>query len=119
MNEQDMTAPVTRGELKQELAQLKAELKAELKIDLDRALVDVVRKPDLDRALADVVRRPELEAWGKWLSAELAQHVTAMTEALRAEFRVGDDQYKDLPARVSRLETAVFTPKPARRRRSS
>jgi hypothetical protein len=106
MNENDMTAPVTRGELKQELA----ELKAELKVDLDQALVDVVRKPDLDRAL---------DAWGTRLSVELAQHVNAMTESLRAEFRGIDDQYKDLPARVSKLENAVFTPKPARRRRSS
>jgi hypothetical protein len=59
------------------------------------------------------------------LRADLGRDIVASEERLRAEFRVLDDRYDDLPkrvanleqlpARVSRLESAVFPPKRKRR----
>ncbi|HTL37431.1 MAG TPA: hypothetical protein VL326_30060 [Kofleriaceae bacterium] len=45
-----------------------------------------------------------------WLAA-----VGVSREESKAELRGIDDQYKSLPARVERLEDAVFKPKPKRR----
>ncbi|TMQ04128.1 MAG: hypothetical protein E6J90_25845 [Deltaproteobacteria bacterium] len=44
----------------------------------------------------------------KQLSAELASHAKALHETMRRDISIVDDQYKDLPGRVKRLEVAVF-----------
>jgi len=49
------------------------------------------------------------------LLAELGQHTRAAAEANRADLRVVDDQYRDLPPRVTKLEETVFAPKPKKR----
>ncbi|MEP6861129.1 MAG: hypothetical protein ABJE66_10935 [Deltaproteobacteria bacterium] len=42
-----------------------------------------------------------------------------VVEENRSWFRAIDDQYKDLPERVHKLEQAVFPPPPRARRRKS
>ncbi|HSR97051.1 MAG TPA: hypothetical protein VLM79_08385 [Kofleriaceae bacterium] len=137
VNTMDMSAPVTRGELREELdrafeqrlaplatkaelAQLatKAELaqfatKADLaqfatKADLER----LVTKDDLEKRLEPLVTKEffetRLEAMESKLSAELAKHVKAIEETFQKQVSTFDDKYKELPGRVERLEGAVF-----------
>ena len=42
--------------------------------------------------------------------AELARHTRAIQESLSMQISVICDKYADLPARMSRLEAAVFPP---------
>ena len=50
------------------------------------------------------------------LLAELARHTSAIHEAMRTEIKASFEPLADLPGRVSRLETAVFGPRPGARR---
>jgi hypothetical protein len=47
---------------------------------------------------------------------ELARHTSAIHEAMRTEIRACFEPLADLPARMSRVEAAVFGPKPGARR---
>ena len=40
------------------------------------------------------------------------RHATALCESLATRIVASDEKYADLPKRVSRLEAAVFAPKP-------
>jgi len=102
----NVSAPVTRSELKEELKQLRSELAS--KAELQQA------------ALA---ARADLEIWGGALRAhidrglqqlqiDLARHASALHESMATMIRGFDDRYVDLPGRVGRLESAVFAPKP-------
>ena len=51
--------------------------------------------------------------------AELARHTRSMEENLRTQIVAVDDKYARLPARVEKLEHAVFTPPSSPRRRRS
>jgi hypothetical protein len=51
----------------------------------------------------------------KTLSDELRRHANANAEDLATRFTVLDDKYRDLPARVTRLETKAFKPRAAKR----
>lgn len=56
------------------------------------------------------------------LSEEMSRHIRASEENTRTLIAALDDKYRDLPPRVTRLETKVFAPKrrrvaKARRRR--
>jgi hypothetical protein len=114
MDSTDMSTPVTRGELLETLGQLKLEL-----------------RQDIQKAVAPLATKVELEIWGgallaqvkqqllqseQRLHAELARHTSAIHESMRAQVTASAEQYADLPGRVSRLETAVFGPKPRSRR---
>jgi hypothetical protein len=88
----DMSTPVTRGELKEELA--KFEIKLDQKLELWGGA--------LMARIADSERR---------MIAELARHCSAMQEVLSKQISTIDEKYSDLPARVRRLETKVFTPR--------
>jgi len=114
----DMSTPVTRGELLETLGQFKQELKHEF-------------RQDIQEAIAPLATKVELEIWGgallaqlklllqeseHRLHAELARHTSAIHESLRAQVAASAEPYADLPGRVSRLETAVFGPKPRSRR---
>ncbi len=55
----------------------------------------------------------ELGATEQRLMRELGRHTRSSTEELTARIAVIDDKYKDLPARVTRLE--AITPAPKRR----
>ena len=103
----DMSTPVTRGELRDELQQLEVRLEQlELK---------------LEQKLAHLVTRTEFEMWGGALLArielgeqrmftELARHTRAIQESMSRQISVIDDKYNDLPARMSRIEATVFPP---------
>jgi hypothetical protein len=88
---EDMTAPVTRGELKEELAEFRAEFRAELQEGLAKFRVEI--------------------------SQDVSRHMKAGFEDMRQLFGVLDDkqlaqndQHASLARRVDRLEVAVFDP---------
>jgi hypothetical protein len=96
----DMSTPVTRGELREELQQLEQKL---------------------EQKLAHLATKTELEMWGGALLArielgeqrlftELARHTRAIQESMSTQISAVDDKYDDLPARVSQLEATVFPP---------
>jgi hypothetical protein len=128
----DMSTPVTRGELREELEQFRQELRQELKQELVHLATKAELAPLATKAelaplatkaeLAHLATKTELELWGgalrahidrteQRLSAELARHAGAIQESMIALFAARDEQYADLPGRVSRLEAAVFAPK--------
>lgn len=88
---EDMTAPVTRGELRTELATFRNEMRAEM--------------------------RDTLAAFRIELGEDIARHMRAGFEDMRKLFGVLDDkqhaqndQHASLARRVDRLEVAVFDP---------
>lgn len=98
----NMSAPVTTGELQDELRLLRSELR---------------------QAVAPLATKAELELWGgallaridrthQQLQIDLARHANALHESMATMIRAIDDKYTDLPGRVGRLESVVFTPKP-------
>src|SRR5262245_42452355 len=120
----DMSAPVTRDELRAELDQRLAPLatKAEfltIKADLEERVALLATKVEL-YAMKDELGA-KLNAWGDRLmmhvSEEVARFAGVVMEEMARRISVVDDQYKDLPGRVNRLETVVFPPRPARKRR--
>jgi len=116
----NMSAPVTRGELREELKLLRAEI--------HQAIAPLATKAELaplatKAELAPLATKAELELWGgallaridssqQQLQADLARHANALHEWLGSMLRAHDEKYTDLPGRVGRLESAVFTPKP-------
>ena len=105
MNDDDL--PATRGDLRRLKTELTTELTTELKAELTT---------ELKAALASKPWRDDLAATERRLSAELAQHANAIMESNRATMIAILDPYVSLPARVDKLEAAVFAPKPKRRR---
>jgi uncharacterized protein involved in exopolysaccharide biosynthesis len=61
----------------------------------------------------------ELRETEKRLSNELRQHTKSSEIELAGRLVAVDQQYKDLPARVTRLEAKVFAPPKRKTRRSS
>jgi hypothetical protein len=153
----NMSAPVTRGELRDELKLLRTEFKqlvaplatkaelaplatkaelaplatkAELeaavaklatKAELEAAVAKLATKAELAEAIAPLATKAELEiCFGallartdrmqRELQLDLARHANALHEWLTSMLRAHDEKYADLPARVNRLESAVFTP---------
>jgi exonuclease VII large subunit len=137
----DMSTPVTRGELREEFQQFKARLEQsleQLEQRLEQKLAPLATKTELEiwggallaridsgeRRLAEQLHEriasseQRLAEWLResiasseqcWLAA-LARHTRAIQEAMATSISVIDEKYADLPARVSRLETAVFVP---------
>jgi hypothetical protein len=77
----------------------------------------------LRQAVAPLATKAELELWGgallaridrthQQLQIDLARHANALHESMATMIRAIDDKYTDLPGRVGRLESVVFTPKP-------
>jgi hypothetical protein len=120
MDSKDMSAPVTRGELREELANLatKAELanlatKAELANLATKAeLANLATKVDLELWAGALLARmtESIERSEQRLLAELARHTNAIFESMAMQIRIIDDKYADLPARTNRLEAKVFGP---------
>lgn len=126
-NANDMSTPVTRGELRDELQRFRQEFREEMQQLLSETLA---------RELAKLATKTELEMWGgallarieageqrlergfteriehakRELQADLARHTKAYHEATLSMLATMDEKYADLPGRVNRLETAVFTP---------
>jgi hypothetical protein len=46
------------------------------------------------------------------LQIDFARHINALHEPMMTMLRGHGEKYADVPGRVSRLESAVFTPKP-------
>ena len=155
MNEHDdMTTPVTRGELRQELretleiwtgaifarmdamgADLRQSITAmgaefrrsmaamEGRFDESMAAMEgrfdesVTALEDRFQQSIHAVERSMTGMEGR-LTVELQRHTSASAEDLRGSFGAVDDKYRDRPDRVTKLETAVFTPtSPPRRAR--
>ncbi len=112
----DMSTPVTRGDF------------AQFEIRLEQRLAQLATKADIaplatKADIAQLATKAELEIWGGALLArietriecseqrllkELARHTKAIEEAMSTQISVIDEKYADLPARMSRLETAMF-----------
>ena len=109
----DMSTPVTRGELRDELQQFKVSLEhLEQKLDqkFDQKLEmwggALLARIDVnERRFAQQIASAEQR-----LIAELARHTRAIQESMSTQISVVDEKYNDLPARVRQLEATVFPP---------
>ena len=128
----DMTTPVTRGELREELQHFEQKLdqkfdqklalmatKAELEI-WGGALLARIESGD-QRLLARIESGEQrllerMDGIEQRLLTELARHIRASHEAIAVQISTIDDKYADLPARVSQLEVKVFPPRRSSRR---
>jgi hypothetical protein len=87
------------------------------KEDLDEQLERFATKEDLERFATKENLEGSLRAIAKQIEeipgqilAELRTFVAGIQDQNRLELRAVDDPYRDLPARVTRLEEAVFSP---------
>ena len=122
----DMSAAVTRAELREELASYptKADLREELERFATKKDLELWGGALLDRIeRGDAALRAEMGNLRTELRDEMAEQRTEMKRLLQAgieqfqrSLRVFDDPYRDLPERVTRLEAKVFPPKRTRRR---
>jgi hypothetical protein len=110
-NADDMDAPVTKRELHEalevwagairaEMASLHSELRSELRSEVRSELGEL---------------RTEMATLRRDLAADVVSHIKAANEEMRAWMTAFDDRYRDLPPRVTRLESKVFAPKRRRR----
>jgi hypothetical protein len=100
---EDMSTPVTRGELREDLARL--EVRFDHKLEMwGGALLARIESSE-KRTLA--VLAMTIESLEKRLLVELARHVTAFQEAVSTQIAVVDEKYAELPARVGRLEAGA------------
>jgi predicted nuclease with TOPRIM domain len=110
----DMSTPVTRGELRDELAHFERKFDAKL----DDKLEQLERK--FDDKLDQLERRVDhkFDLWGGALLAritesenrvigELARHTQAVFESMTRQISAIDEKYSDLPGRMARLEAEV------------
>lgn len=107
----DMDAPVTRRELHETLDLWGNAFEQRIERRFENFMAGV-------KALFEAfeVRLVEMEAR---LMRELRSQTKASEDELASRPVAVDEQYKDLPARVTRLETKVFPPRKPRRRRAS
>ena len=116
----DVGAPVTRSELREELA--KFATKIELHEELEKQDQRFDRKLDLwGGALRAEIKQQggELRAEMKTMRSEIIQEMSWLLQGAVEQFqhsRTVTEPYRDLPARVTRLEAKVFPPKRSRRR---
>ena len=129
------TETTLRGEIKEMGTTLRAELKeTETILRGEIQEMGTILRGEMEQQgynIIDFVRRvaSELKTEMQNMRLELAQHANAIKEhvtrelrgeievkASSTEVRAVDDKYADLPARVTKLERAVFPPKRQRRR---
>ena len=126
----EMLQPATEGDLRELGVQLRNELATrkdlnELRSATERALNElrIATERDFDRKLdlwggaLKTLIEEKAERTEQLLMAQFARWATAIDESVRSYLGVLDDKYRDLPPRVTRLETKVFPPKRATRRR--
>jgi hypothetical protein len=131
MDEMDeLSRPVTRGELKTELADFAR--RSELDERFERIDERFERIDQRFEQLEQSFER-NLEIWGGALNAKInastdalradfTRGLSVMLETIRGDLRASSEPYRDLPPRVdklealpervARLEDAVFAPKP-------
>jgi hypothetical protein len=132
VNATDMTAPVTRGELREELAVLRQEVHQRISSleekhggileNHGRVLEHHSRLLENHGRLLEKNGR-DLELWGgallermkeseqrlaKQLGAEIARHIGAIQEDMQKQFAAFHEAFGDLPERMRRVEAAVF-----------
>ena len=114
----DMSSPVTRGELREELSKLEQKFEQKF-VTREELYRDFPTKDDLRNELAKYATKQDLDTWGgallERMTVEIGRAVRAAMESVRISVNAVDDQYRDLPARVARLEAKVFAPKRRRR----
>ena len=126
MSEQDeMTVPVTRGELRQELGELEQKLDRKLELwggalldRMDKQFAAFDKRMEERQKLRDerfAAFQERMQQFEKTMRADFARWAKAIHESLMKAVGVVDDQYKDLPPRVSKLERKVFPPRTRRR----
>jgi hypothetical protein len=117
MTERDMDAPVTRCELHDALDKWGGAMTAQMtaqSAQLERLIATAIAASEV-RVLGAV--KLLIEASEQRLMYELRSQTKSSEEALATQLVAVDDQYKDLPGRVTRLEAKVFAP-PKRKRRA-
>jgi len=120
MDSTDMSTPVTRRELQEAIATAVAPLATKTDLEIwGGALLARIQQGEQaiqqTRQQLSETRQQLLESIQESeqrLLAELARHTSAVCESMRAQIAASAEPYADLPERVSRLETAVFTPTP-------
>jgi hypothetical protein len=103
----DMSSPVTRGELRDDLAQLEDRIERKFDDKLDRLERKVDNNLDLwGGALAAQISElaAQMRESEKRMLNEIARHTQAGFESMTRQISAVDEKYKDLPARVARLE---------------
>jgi hypothetical protein len=111
-DEQDMTVPVTRGEMHQAFETWAKTIVDTLIDTLTTMIAATEQRLMIEIGRATTASAEQLRAEFR---ADNAQLIKSAEETSRAELRAFDDKYKSLPPRVERLEDAVFKPKPKRR----
>ena len=96
---QDMSTPVTRGELREELQQVEGRFDEKLERLLARIESGEQR---MTAAISNAI-----EASEQRMRTDLARHANAIHEAVASQISVIDEKYKDLPARMSRVEATL------------
>ena len=146
MSDDKMTEPVTRGELieilsdyptKKDLSEALSDYATKTDLDtwggalsarighVEQRLDGVEQRLDgVEQRLDGVVQRLDgvvqtIRETSQTLLNELRRHTTANAEDLRTQVSVIDEQYRELPARVTRLEATVFAPKKRATRRAA
>lgn len=123
-NPDDMSKPVTHGELREVLDENRTLIVRELAQLVTHAVKG--SEESLRSLVTQEVARSE-ESLRSFVAQEVAHTVKSSEESLRsymgalldkasANDEKLDAKYSDLPARVTRLEAAVFRPKRQRRR---
>jgi hypothetical protein len=104
----DMTTPLTRRDFEEALDQRLASYAS--RTELEEILERHPTRAELRGALGDLRVQ---------IAADTRATMTVLLEDAFKRFRVIDDQYKDLPRRVQRLEEVVFPAPPRARRKRS
>lgn len=109
----EMSHPVTRGELRAELASYptKADLRAELasyatKAELREEFPTKQYVDDMARTFVAALER--LDSKIDRVALDLMRHMNSLIESVRVDIRAITEPYQDHGPRISRLERAVF-----------
>lgn len=106
--------PVTHKELREKLDEAITQWAKQLTADLTQRLTQVVVR-EVAHSVTQVVAR-EVAHSVKSSEESTRSYLGAMLDKASANDEKLDGRYSDLPARVTRLEAAVFPPKRQRRR---
>lgn len=121
-NQPDMSAPITRGELHEALetwagaiiAKLTADLTAKFTVAITEAIE--ANNVKLTAKFTEAIAASEQRMIHR-MDVEIARHTKTSADDVVSRIAALFDPFRDLPARVSRLEAVVFAPKPKRKAR--
>jgi hypothetical protein len=106
MAKSKMSDPVTHEEFRAGLDELRVELRGEMAMwgGALNANIEVLRTEMREMRTEMREMRTEMRDTKIELSRDLSRHVRAIDEEHRADLKVVDEKYADLPDRVSALE---------------